>query len=94
MTIKKDDVEGVEDESIQKEGLFSRVKCCGGRSSKTKTMSLHCWEKWFQRNCGLVSDGGRSQVVELMREEMSRRVPMPVLFYYIRLASSIPFVCI
>ena len=92
MTIKKDDVEEVKNE---KEGLFSRVKCCGRRSSKTKTMRLHSWQKWFQGTRGLVSDGDRSQVAELMREEkMRRRVPMPVLFYYSVLASSIPFVCI
>lgn len=54
MTTKRDDVKEVKSESMQREGLFSRVKCYGGRSSKTKmgkcsldliTMNLHCWQK-------------------------------------------------
>lgn len=39
-------------------------------------------------NCGLVNDGGRGHIAELTRDEkMRRRVPMPVLFYYIVLGS-------
>ena len=47
-------------------GIFHRVKYCGGRSLKTRTekysldlptMSLRCWQKLFQGNWRLSSDG-------------------------------------
>ena len=41
----------------KRKGIFHRVKCCGKYSLDLATMSLPCWQKLFQGNWRLSSDG-------------------------------------
>ena len=92
----------------RKKGVCHRVKCCGGRSNKTRIKSVFEFgnneftlvvkvvsgRSGWGGGGGTDNDGGRIQIVELRREKKRRRRgPKPELFDYIMLSFSILFVC-